>query len=99
MLNAMLSIKHKEPWNREANLHGSVEQITSGFKLLDGRSSWFSSKEPACQSMQERWVWSLGQEDPLQEGMTTHSSILALDRGPWRATFHRVAKSDTNEVT
>ena len=28
-------------------------------------------------AMQETWVQSLGQEDPLEEGMTTHSSILA----------------------
>ena len=27
--------------------------------------------------MQETWVRSLGQEDPLEEGMATHSSILA----------------------
>ena len=26
---------------------------------------------------QETWVWSLGQEDPLEEGMAAHSSILA----------------------
>ena len=32
--------------------------------------------------MQEMWVWSLGQEDPLEEGMTAHSSILAW-RIPW----------------
>ena len=25
----------------------------------------------------QMWVWSLGQEDPLEEGMSTHSSILA----------------------
>ena len=25
----------------------------------------------------ETWVWSLGWEDPLEEGMVTHSSILA----------------------
>ena len=25
---------------------------------------------------QETWVWSLGQEDPLEKGMATHSSIL-----------------------
>ena len=31
----------------------------------------------AMQEMSERWVQSLGQEDPLQEGMATHSSILA----------------------
>ena len=28
-------------------------------------------------AMQETWVQSLGQEDPLEEGMETHSSILA----------------------
>ena len=28
-------------------------------------------------SMQEAWVSSLGQEDPLEKGMATHSSILA----------------------
>ena len=27
--------------------------------------------------MQETWVRSLGQEDPLEKGMTTHSSVLA----------------------
>ena len=26
--------------------------------------------------MQETWVWLLGQEDPLEKGMATHSSIL-----------------------
>ena len=27
-------------------------------------------------AMQETWVWSLGWEDPLEEGMATHSNIL-----------------------
>ena len=50
-------------------------------------------------AMQETQVRSLGQEDPLEKEMTTHSSILAwkipMDRGAWRATVHRVAKSQT----
>ena len=33
-------------------------------------------------AMQETWVLSLGQEDPLEKGMATHSSILAW-RIPW----------------
>ena len=37
---------------------------------------------PAKQEMQEPWFQSLGQEDPLEEGMATHSSILAW-RIPW----------------
>ena len=40
-------------------------------------------------AMQETRVQSLGQEDPLEEGMATHSSILAwripMDRGAWWA--------------
>ena len=28
-------------------------------------------------AMRETWVWPLGWEDPLEEGMATHSSILA----------------------
>ena len=34
--------------------------------------------------MQETWVKSLGWEDPLEEGLATHSSILAR-RIPWRS--------------
>ena len=34
------------------------------------------------QEMQEMWVWSLGQEDPLEEEMTNHSSTLAW-KIPW----------------
>ena len=33
--------------------------------------------------MQETQVWPLGLEDPLEEGMATHPSILAW-RIPWR---------------
>ena len=33
-------------------------------------------------AMRETWIWSLGWEDPLEEGKATHSSILAW-RIPW----------------
>ena len=50
-------------------------------------------------AMWETWVRSLSWEDPLEEGMATHSSILAwripIDRGAWWATVHGVAKSRT----
>ena len=32
---------------------------------------------PAVQKTLETWVQSLGQEDPLEKEMATHSSILA----------------------
>ena len=34
------------------------------------------------QEMQEMWIWSPGQEDSLEEGMATHSSILD-GKIPW----------------
>ena len=37
---------------------------------------------PAMQEMQETWAQALGQEDPLEEGVAAHSSILAW-RIPW----------------
>ena len=43
-------------------------------------------------AMQETWAQSLGWEDPLEEGMATHSGILAwrirTDRHVWWATIH-----------
>ena len=33
-------------------------------------------------AMQKTWVQSMGREDPLEKGMATHSSILAL-KIPW----------------
>ena len=50
-------------------------------------------------AMRETWVQSLGGEDPLEEGMAIHSSILAwrirMDRGAWWVMVHGVTKSWT----
>ena len=50
-------------------------------------------------AIQQTRVQSLGQEDPLEKGMATHSGILwlenSIDRGAWWATVHGVAKNQT----
>ena len=50
-------------------------------------------------AMRETWVRSLGWEDPLEEGMTTHFSVLAwripMVREAWLAIVPGVAKSQT----
>ena len=38
-------------------------------------------------AMQEAWVQSLGQEDPLENGLATRCSILA-----WNTEFHPIAE-------
>ena len=47
--------------------------------------------------MQETWVQSLGQEDPLEKSYPLQYSCLenSTDRGAWWATVHGVAKSQT----
>ena len=54
-------------------------------------------------TMRETWVRSLGWEDPLEEGMATHSIIpawrIVIDRGAWRATVHGVRELDMTEHT
>ena len=64
--------------------------------------SWASlvaQVEKNLPAMQETWVQSLGQEGPLEKGMTTHSSTLAwripMDRGAYQATLHGFSKSQT----
>ena len=49
---------------------------------------------PAMQETQETWVPSLGRDDPLEEGMATHSSILAW-RVPWTKEPRGHKESDT----
>ena len=57
-------------------------------------------KNPSA--VQETWVRSLGWQDPLEEGMATHSRIPAwripMGRGAWQATVHLVAKSQTKRL-
>ena len=54
---------------------------------------------PAIQKTKETWVQSLGQEDPLEKGNGNPLQYSCLqnpmDRGVWRATVQRVAKSWT----
>ena len=53
---------------------------------------------PAIQKTQEvLWVQSLGQEDPLEEGMATHSSILAW-RIPWTEEPGRLQSMGLHKV-
>ena len=50
-------------------------------------------------ALQETWVQSLGWADALEEGIATHSSILAwripMDRGAWQVTNLEVTKRQT----
>ena len=52
-------------------------------------------------AMWETWVRFLGGKDLLEEGMPTHSRILALrllmDRGAWWAIVHGVTESNTTK--
>ena len=68
-------------------LKSEPQKSESKFIQRDTQSVGFpggaSGKEPTCQCRRRKtWVQSLGWEDPLEEGMATHSRILAW-RIPW----------------
>ena len=48
-------------------------------------------------SIQEMQVWSLGQEDPLEKEMVTHSSILAWEI-PWTKESGRLQSTGHKEL-
>ena len=67
--------------------------------VFKGFPSGSSAKNLPAQ--QEKWVWSLDQEDPLEKEMATHSSILAWEI-PWTEKPARLQsmghkESDTTE--
>ena len=51
-------------------------------QLITARASLVAQRVQRLPAMQETWVRFLGQEDPLEKEMATHSSILAW-RIPW----------------
>ena len=72
----------------------AYDTFTSVF--LSGLPSWLGGKESVHTETQ---VQTLGQEDPLEGGLATHSSILAWriprTRGAWQALVHWVTKGQT----
>ena len=69
------------------------------YSMCLNQASLVAQLEKNLLAMQETLVRCLGQEDPLEEGMATYSSILAwripIDKGAWQATVHGVTKSQT----
>ena len=61
--------------------------------------AWKAQTVKHLPAMWDTWVRSLGQEDPLEKEMATHSSILAWKipwmKEPGRLPVHGVAKSWT----
>ena len=62
-----------------------------------------SGKESVCEAGASGDAYSIPGEDPLEDGIATHSSILSwripMERGAWWATVHEVAESDMTEAT
>ena len=75
-----------------------MQYLDSKVELLIGLSMMALTVKNLPSILEAR-VQSLGWNYPMEEGMTTHSSILAwripMDRGAWWATVHVVAKSQT----
>ena len=63
-------------------VYGVAQSRTRLKRLSSSSSSGSVAKYPPATQEMKMWIWSLSQEDPLEEEMATHSSILAW-RTPW----------------
>ena len=70
-------VMDRDAWH--AAIHGVAKSRTRLSDFISLHSFQTVKNLPA---VQETWVQSLGQEDPLEKGMATHSGILAW-RIPW----------------
>ena len=90
---------HTEVWNSQSPSSAVPRLNQYHLERVFNRTPLLAQMVKSPTTMQETWVWSLGWEDPLEEGMATHSSVLAwrtpMDREAWWATVHGVAKSRT----
>ena len=73
-------------WDSQAGSHMACRVSQWAAKVLE--ASLMVQMVKSLPAMWETWVQSLGQEDPLEEGMVTHSSILAWQNSlvgysPW----------------
>ena len=50
-----------------------------------------------AEDIRETWVWSLGQEDALEDGMATHYSILAW-RISWTEEPGRLLSTESQRI-
>ena len=65
--------------------------------MLEIRASLVAQTVKNPPAMRETWVLSLGYRDPLEEGMATHSSILAW-RIPWTEKHGRLLSMGSQRV-
>ena len=81
-----------EPRLAQAPGHNGLREIESAFSWCRDDLDFPGSSAGNLPAMREIWVQSLGWEHPLEDGMATHSSILAwrtpMDRGAWGPTVH-----------
>ena len=64
------------PWGRKESDMTERLHFTS-LHFMDDEASLVAQMVKHLAAMQKTWVQSLGQEDPLEKEMATHSSILA----------------------
>ena len=83
------------PKQLEYSSHSLAYEITHSYKSWRGLSRWLSGKESVCNAGNPGLI--LGQEDPLEEEMATHSCILAW-KIPWTGEPCRLQSTESQRV-
>ena len=88
----------QQQWDLSNYYNKSCSVPPKKFKGSSERASLVVQTVKNSPAMQETWVLSLGQEDPLEKGLGTHSSIFAW-RIPWTEEPSRLAGYEEGDMT
>ena len=100
-INDSLYFLYRNRRNRETKktLRHTENKQQNGRYIRLARATLVAQTVKNLPAMQVTWVQFLGWEDPLEEGMATHSSILdwrmPMDREDWQVIVHGVTESWT----
>ena len=87
---------HRQTWATARGIIWPAKLKIFTIWLFYRRASLVAQMVKNPPAMWETWVWCLGCEDPLEDGMATHSSILAW-RIPWAEESWGCKESDATE--
>ena len=85
------------PWVSLSPIHHELTSLLGNPLVIKVKVSPVAQMVKNLPAMQQTWVLSLGQEDPLEKGKAPHSSILAW-RIPWKEESGRLQSTGSQRV-
>ena len=95
-LHGQRSLEGYSPWGRKES--DTTEQLNHHYDQSHLLGLPWGQTVRSLPAVQDTWVWSLGGEDPLEKGITTHSCHILFWRIPWTEEPSRLQSTGSQRV-